>query len=351
MANIDTLLADYIEDKEARAKVSNHITRNPPCEEDPILLIKPLAALTNRAVAVGAALASSLLVSALAIGAWAKYVWPSDATHATMQRALLALDTPRLPNCVQPTPYSGRLVSAAPCSVPAGNHNPSVLFWGDSHAFHLQRLARELAESRGITARVRFMAGCPPLRGFGSGDPDRCADYNEDVLREIATLRRQGLASVVIAARWPLYFATPAASGESRKGLQRTLEALDSLGLRVIVVGPLPTLPHRARTCLLRRQARECGVARSEAEAFVGPLLAQLRRVVATEPRTRLFEPMPLICGKTRCEPIRGSEILFYDDNHLSAAGSRSLLPAFLPTLDWAIGGRPDADYRPHAGP
>jgi hypothetical protein len=64
-----------------------------------------------------------------------------------------------------------------------------------------------------------------------------------------------------------------------------------------------------------------------------------LRQAISLAPQTRLFEPMPLLCEPHRCSPIRGDVVLYYDDNHLTAAGSRQLLPALLPILDWSLAG------------
>ena len=304
----------------------------------------PLMATRARAFGVGGAMAASLLAAAFGLGYWAKFLWTGDKAHADVQQALISLRTPSLPHCSQSRPYSGELVDPAPCTLPQGGGSPTLLFWGDSHAFHLQPVAESFARQRGVVARIRYMPACPPLLGVDQEDligeaALGCADFNEDVLREVRQLRSQGLTAVVIAARWPRYFQSSKTRQAASLGLQRSLDELEKAGVRVVVMGPLPSLPHRAPACLLRRDWSECGISRASADEFVATSLSELRRTVSTKPHARLFEPLSLICSPSRCDPVRGQAVLFYDENHLSADGSRLLLPGLSPVLDWSLAG------------
>ncbi len=304
----------------------------------------PLMASRLRTFRSGAALMLSVALVAVGIGAWAKFIWPRSIQNQTMAKALVALDTsPQdLVSCDQPRPYSGTLVEPIRCALPKTTNAPQILVWGDSHAYHLKDMMLAYAIGHHVQARVRFMAGCPPLRGF---DPDLqvrngavgCPRYNEDVLKEISVLKRSGLRTVVIAARWSTYSADEKTWLAVSNALAATVSALDALGVRTLVVAPLPSFSRPVPNCLLRRGLSECGTPRSEAEADRRNVMAVLQAIPAQYANTRIVDPLPALCDDEVCAPLQHGEVLFHDDNHLSYLGSRALLPVFTPALDWGM--------------
>ena len=70
-------------------------------------------------------------------------------------------------------------------------------------------------------------------------------------------------------------------------------------------------------------------VPRAEMEALRAPQMAMLERLSARYPALHVWDPMPLLCTPQRCAAMDGDQPLFFDQDHLSGHGNRTLLPDF----------------------
>lgn len=287
----------------------------------------------------------ALVTLSASLGAWAKYYWPKSGDNRSLQQAFARMDTPRLLRCNQSRPYSGRLVAEQDCAIASPSRSPAILVWGDSHAFHLQPAMATYGQRHELGIRLRYMAGCPPLRGYSPDGLNRngavgCPEFNEDVIAEISRLSRLHPVVVVLAARWSNYFDGPEADAAGIVALRKTAESLAAKDVRMVVVAPLPQFQTSVPRCLVRHGAMGCESRRSDNEHRRAAAMHALTNVVTVTNGAALVDFLPLFCDERSCPPMRDGEIMFYDDNHLSKAGSVATLSLLGPALDRASAGR-----------
>lgn len=302
----------------------------------------------------------ALAVLALAIGAWAKYGWKSPTQQLSLE---IAGDQPRpaVVRCMEVMqegvqPMAQRL--AGDCRL-TPDHGPAPgtawALWGDSHAVGWAEAL--LAQPAAPTLLLLGHAGCAPLARYNL-NPDtafrhRCLALQEQALSSLVTLAREGrLSRVFLAARWsnlqghpPL--ARSQAERERRVGyrwysrdvefahaLQDTVGRLLATGLEVVVLESAPEFALDLPTCVYWRDLEDCGVDRRALETYRAPshqaLLAETRRAA----RVRVFDPLPLLCGPTRCEALHQGLPVVSDDNHLATRWARRLAPALAAWLE-----------------
>jgi peptidoglycan/LPS O-acetylase OafA/YrhL len=143
------------------------------------------------------------------------------------------------------------------CQVGAvGQTRPTLILWGDSHAWALMDAVGEVAAQAGRTGLVASHSLCPPLLGVDVGlltAPQSCREANASIAELIAA--RAEVDTVILAARWSHYAngtaygrgvgtARPPERGRGgpavdrgergrvARGLERTIAALVGAGKR-----------------------------------------------------------------------------------------------------------------------
>jgi len=219
-----------------------------------------------------------------------------------------------------------------------------VVLFGDSHASHLI----EALHQAGINTRTHIHAitrgGCPPLLGFEMASHELangCPAHNEAAIRLIGSLR---VDAVVVAGYWSVYarehstnFQDPAdftgsAGRRFSAALGNTLRQINATGATVVLVneGPRPSgrfSPARYATAVWHGSPPLPGVRRDEYLEDISRF-DELLRELEVQPAQRVRHENYL-CGADFCPAVEGTNSLFTDDNHLSAFGSRKLIPAF----------------------
>lgn len=317
---------------------------------------------TRPALWSGATLAASVTAIALGLGLAARHfnVHPADRWQKTIARARTDMP-PALWVCMQPDNAGFKPLTNDPrCSTHPGEPTRLVL-WGDSHANHFFPLMQRASDDLDINVRTFSRAACPPLLGvvpFLNGVSLRdCADFNRAVIAEIERLAHIGLEGVVLSARWAAYTGRPSPDGslnarlsygvqplnpmESERALQATLaatvERLEHAGLRVLIVGQVPEFRHSVPTCLLRRSLESCSMPVAQVRERRDTANALLAHIVAAHPNAHLLDPLQLFCDSTLCYPVRDTVVMFFDPQHLTATGARSLEPQLLPDIRWMV--------------
>jgi peptidoglycan/LPS O-acetylase OafA/YrhL len=248
-----------------------------------------------------------------------------------------------------------------PCIVGTGGE-PSVVYWGDSHALMLAPLAEWAANAAVSTAAVVGKTSCPPLLGVEVNYfvTQTCAASNDQVLEWLKN--KPSITGVVLAARWVLYSGRATPDGEAdvprllwrednrtsggyaeilRSSLRDTLKALSPR--RVLIVAPAPELRHAAVNCLMRAQIsaqpREtCAADRVTAEQRRRETVAVLRQVAAAFPNVKLIDPFDVFCSPDICRPFGPEGVYYSDADHLSPLGAELLFNRFEREFLWASG-------------
>jgi hypothetical protein len=206
-------------------------------------------------------------------------------------------------------------------------------------------------------------ASCPPLLGvmpFNEGAVDhQCEKFNQAVVAELERLARSGLKGVVLAGRWPAYLGRPSPDGSLlarlsygegpldsaqseaalRTGLANTLERLERAGLRVVVVGATPEFHYSVPQCLLRRSLHECSMSRADVDERRGRAMQIVASAVGSNGGAHMFDPLRFFCDDDFCYPTHGRTVMFSDPQHLTAAGSKLLVPELVGDLRWLLHG------------
>ncbi|MET0987340.1 MAG: acyltransferase family protein [Steroidobacteraceae bacterium] len=320
---------------------------------------------TRPALRTGAALAGFVMAIALGLGLAARHfnAHPTDRWQKAVARARTDMP-PALWVCMQPDNVAfGSLTNDRRCSTHPGEPTRLVL-WGDSHANHLFPLMQRASDDLDANVRTYSRAACPPLLGvvpFLNGVAlSDCDRFNRAVIAEIERLAHSGLEGVVLSARWAAYTGRPSPDGslnarlsygvaplnpmESERALQATLaatvERLEHAGLRVLIVGQVPEFRHSVPTCLLRRSLESCSMPVTQVKERRDAANRLLAQIVATHPNAHLLDPLQLFCDSALCYPVRNAVVMFFDPQHLTVTGSRSLEPQLLPDIRWMVAQR-----------
>ncbi|MBS0334961.1 MAG: acyltransferase [Proteobacteria bacterium] len=241
-----------------------------------------------------------------------------------------------------------------------------VLVWGDSHADAVTPGVVDWARARGWSVREATHGGCPPLvdartaMGRMRALPG-CAESTRQVMGEIAGDPK--LRLILLAARWPIYNGDkpkydpdnpPIRMFDLRapgariypldEALRRTLAAIAATGTKaqVVVLGPVPELTFSPPDCIA--MARHLGRAEQRCwDAPAGlPMVraraaeAQIAAALLSAPRVKAVYPARRLCAERTCVTVLRRQVLYFDDDHLSASGARMLVPGW---LDAALAG------------
>jgi len=235
-----------------------------------------------------------------------------------------------------------------------------VLVWGDSHADAATPGVVDWAGARGWSAREAAVAGCPALvdarvMAKKTGELKGCRASAGVMLREIAANPK--LKLIVLAMRWPLYNGDrPRYAGNNPQitmldarapgrrvypldeALTRTLDAIAATGTKaqVVVLGPVPELTFSPPFCVA--MARHLG--RRETGCWDAPAAlpliraraaeAKIAAALATHRQVGVVYPSHRLCTETSCISELNRRLIYFDNDHLSASGSRRLVPGWI---------------------
>ena len=222
-----------------------------------------------------------------------------------------------------------------------------VVLWGDSHAAHLAPVLTDIGHHLGLATREITKAGCSPLPGvrYLPFDETRaeCPAFNDAVLR--AVLAEKDARVVVLAGRWDVYATgnllltldgqQPSLEASRQlfvSSLRKLLSTLADSGRHVILVGQVPLPPPEAVVCVTRARFRgldenRCAIdesrERARTESLVNRLL--LEAVSQLESSVELVHPYAYLCANQGCLVQAHGQLLYVDESHLSANGTRLL--------------------------
>lgn len=315
-----------------------------------------------------ALLALGLLVSALTtVPAGTATAAPSGAGSSPLRGAApergvpprAGEDFPRMPQrCYQ---RDGVTLKVAPCRIARyGSGRPTLVAWGDSHAWMYLPALRRQARAERVNLTLVVLGSCPvalplpPSRGFGLST---CERHNVATLDFLKRLRKRsdGDVGVLVGGFWSGYrdaYArqeladrTGTESGLSDyqrhmstlaiEGAPRMFARLGRMRLDVDLIGQAATVPLDAPECRAGRVPYLCDLPRSRAledeRANRRWIKRHLRAPLAGRPR--LVDATPGYCSSDRCRArVRGANT-YYDDIHLGADLSRQLTGYFRPVF------------------
>ncbi len=295
------------------------------------------------------ALVSSVLVTLVASSASAAS--PRN-DHATMPRACVA---------------RADLIPQEPVLCPLNKtqkDRPTVLLWGDSHAWQMIPALRRAAGGKDVNIVAIVMGGCPPMdNDVAEGRPaPKCFQANDIAIEFTRDLIKSGEGHrVLLAASWQRYREALKVGDQSytgdmaramRQGTPRLMRTLARMGAEVDVVGQVATVPDQTAPCKKGNLPYSCDVARNKALAdSVGTkrYLTNVMKPLASD--ASLINVNGYFCGPTTCHGLVGATHTWWDDLHISATMSRKLAGYLRPTTQAADESRPGAVPAVPGGP
>jgi len=306
--------------------------------------------------------AQVLTVSLLIVGGAGLFIY----THDGLDGRALVQSQQRLTNDIND--FQDYRKQAASCEASAKDKKaltwcfqtrsgvPTSALWGDSHADHLfPGMLKNDAKTNWLLVGE---TGCAPLlnvQSYWVGSPDRCVKANETALRLI--LNNPAIDTVVLASLGPFYVSKTGyavqhlgehspdhfvlQSGSDPKqarpevfynGLNKTVQALQKAGKRVVLFQDIPELPFMPDRCIHRPLAPggDCTLAKNDVIARQQEYVELLGKLSRNQPGVRVFKPLKFLCDRKQCDLIRDKHLLYRDSHHLSIAGSQYLDEKFL---------------------
>ncbi len=206
----------------------------------------------------------------------------------------------------------------------------SCLIWGDSHAMSMVVGLNTACRLCCVQGHQATYFGTAPILDFyisnGLGLRELAIPHSAAVF-EYA--KRNRIDMVVLAAFWTRYQTN--SSLESR--LRSTVDALTAAGIKVAIVLDYATQEEDVPLMLAREAFRgnstsACGVTMAEYRKQNGLVNTMIRRVA--NGRAMVLDPALYLTDRNEIWRAEIDEdVLYYDDDHLSTAGSLRLAPMF----------------------
>lgn len=225
---------------------------------------------------------------------------------------------------------------------------PSIGLWGDSHALALIGTLETELKQLGLCCEVWASPGNLPAPGVKIQGKN--LNINDQAL---TALSRPAIRQVIIAARWTSYLKgeaedhknsprivgaeTPAeALALMHNGMKKALEQLQRPGRTIVLVFPVPESGIHVPYFMARRSLTGQGISDlvlaqpakdyANRHDLVIPMLDEICRQYAL----LAVYPDKLFVHEGALQISRGKQALYYDDDHLSHAGSIPLVKEIL---------------------
>lgn len=244
-----------------------------------------------------------------------------------------------------------------PCPLGRTDVAPTVLVWGDSHAWMLAPTLDAVGNELGIGISLVTRSGCPGLLDSGQNGlgKTKCAKAFQSQIDE--ALRPGTIKHVMLVSRWQTAAAGPGLSEQlmakagtisDAEALQRvdaleasfvrTVSHFREMALRVTVVGPVPDLPVHLPSAMTKALMRGHQLELPyDFQDFMTRHEAVLRimRLAEKEARVDVISPAQILCPAGKCRFWDSGAPFYRDDDHLSERGSNELKSSFLRSLAW----------------
>lgn len=264
-------------------------------------------------------------------------------------------DVPMLPRkCARPRDLIPR--TAMKCNLnPHIPGAPTIVLWGDSHAWQMIAALRSEIGSRKINLVGFLFGGCPAMdpRFKDRAERERAGDclLTGDLAVRFLTNQKahHRVARVVVAMGWELYHnnTTPPDATDAEfqgytseglettghLGLTRTPHAFGTLGrlhMPTDVVAPMPMVPQNAPYCAAGMRPYQCNLPRRGAIVDEQDNLAHIHDLMSrlTKP-ARLIHAAEYVCGANTCRGINRGLTTYFDLLHIGARVSAGLGPHY----------------------
>ena len=239
---------------------------------------------------------------------------------------------------------------------------------GDSHARAYSTLGHISTNSKGLHFRLFSRPGCSIANHINPiGNLPLCRNFLEEAIASIEKDARSGdivfLASLRLerlSDQWAQFDEIEILKNrQSPKQIERRREAfneaqdlitrLQKLGVHVLIDAPKPIFYAPPFRCVdwFNKMNPICEPGFQVEKKFLLHYRAETMDTIATlieETGVHFWDPFPILCPDEVCSAFDGDVPLYFDADHLTAAGNRRLAPSFKAKLNeiWQIEDRED---------
>lgn len=305
--------------------------------ENPVRELPVLRRSVRLSLASGVAL--TVVGAALALGLRAA---AQSAFREGPQQRLAALDRQTTAHHEAGCHLSYTEVEQPRCVFGDTSSATTVVLFGDSHAGHLFPAIEAVADSMNLRVIAMSKSACPsllvdPPESVLGRPYHECLAWQDSMW---ARLDREH-PDVVVLANFRDHLGAASDEiplAEWQAGLDESLDRLESMGIRAVVVGDTPEFPVSVPECLSRaewhdRPDAECAVDRDVALDSARRAVSHF--VVAEHPNARWVDLTTPLCDDVQCFATLDGVILFRDRSHLTVEASKLLAPALAPSIRW----------------
>jgi hypothetical protein len=289
--------------------------------------------------------ALAALISVPAVAFFLTDGWPtrfSPAVQALSETTRVARADPCLARYGVTTPRGDS------ACLPAAS-GPRFVVLGDSHASAISPGFKALADRQGLGFGQITKTSCPPLWGYAREVPGRpghraeCLAFQEQAFAYVQS--HPDIDVVVLASYWssgPILTSATGADAPLADALSKTVERLEAMGRRVVLVEDVPTfrfdpyprvigamIPARAALSRALFPQQPTDFTASPGDIHQDPSVAILRATSRAPPGVALLDPRLGLCGASGCRYGAPDTLYYFDFQHLTSAGARAAIGDF----------------------
>lgn len=206
------------------------------------------------------------------------------------------------------------ILDQKPCLYSAAN-SESILLFGDSHAASFAEIVKSIAKQNKINLHISTYSDCPFLLStkdyfqdgniayFSSG----CLEHNRDLLHYI---QKNRIGQV--------FYAQRARVEDGDEQIVNALTKVKKLGTRVVVIGMNPE--YLPVTSVIGNIFKSKGLFNPSVQ-----VVDQNWKTLSAISGIEYIDTYLKLCPSKICSTRKGSNFLFFDDNHLSLFGASQL--------------------------
>ncbi len=198
----------------------------------------------------------------------------------------------------------------------------NVLLWGDSFAAHyVSGLEANVQKIQANVIQYTY-AGCPPNLSYFSYARPACTRFNE---RALSIIRDANVQAVILSGRWTDYQA------RGFDGLQKTVDRLRDMGVKVYVIGQSPEFI--ADVQKIAFFARREHVASTSWPMAMDPDINT--QVLPFTKGAAFIDPLAYLCDAAGCSYADAGtrQFLYFDYGHFSSAGATLAISKYWPSF------------------
>ncbi|MCA0035391.1 acyltransferase family protein [Mesorhizobium sp. B263B2A] len=198
----------------------------------------------------------------------------------------------------------------------------NVLLWGDSFAAHYVSGLEANAQKVQANVIQYTYAGCPPDLSYFSYARPACTRFNE---RALSIIRDANIQAVILSGRWSDYQI------RGFDGLQKTIDRLREMGVKVYVIGQSPEF-------VADVQKIAFFATREHATNTSWPMAMDPdinKRVLPFVKGADFIDPLAYLCDAAGCSYADAGtrQFLYFDYGHFSTAGAALAISKYWPSF------------------